>query len=61
MLDIHEDLDCALIDNREEYGSSSSLSKHSFEDNANSEGVFEFMDEFDKLLNCLKKIVSLYI
>jgi hypothetical protein len=47
MLGIHADSDGALIDNREEYGSSTSSSSHSSEDNVDSDGVSESMDEFD--------------
>ena len=47
MLGIHVDSDGAIIDNREEYGSSTSSSNHSSEDNIDSDGVSESMDEFD--------------
>ena len=47
MLGIHADSDGALIYNREEYGSSTSSSSHSSEDNVDSDGVSESMDEFD--------------
>jgi hypothetical protein len=39
MLGIYANLDGALIDNREEYGSSTYSSSHSYEDNVDSEGV----------------------
>jgi hypothetical protein len=46
MLGIHVDSDGALIDNREEYGSSTSSSNHSSEDNVDFDGVSESMNEF---------------
>jgi hypothetical protein len=39
MLGMHVDSDGAFIDNREEYGSSTSSSKHSSEDNVDSDGI----------------------
>ena len=43
MLGIHVDLNGAFIDNREEYGSSSS--KHSSQDNVDSDGILETMSQ----------------
>jgi hypothetical protein len=47
MLGIHVDSNGALIDNREEYGSSTSSSNHSFEDNVDSNGVPKSMSQFE--------------
>ena len=46
MLGMHMDSDGALVDEREEYGTSSSASSHSFED-VNSDGVPENMSDFE--------------
>jgi len=40
-LGMHVDLDGAFINNREEYGSSTSSSNHSSEDNVDSDGISE--------------------
>jgi hypothetical protein len=45
MLGMHVDSDGAFIDNREEYGSSTSPSNHSFEDNVDSYGISETMSQ----------------
>ena len=45
MLGMHVDSDGAFIDNREEYGSSTSSSKHSSEDNVDSDGISETMSQ----------------
>jgi hypothetical protein len=45
MLGMHVDSDGAFINNREEYGSSTSSSNHSFEDNVNSDGISETMSQ----------------
>jgi hypothetical protein len=45
MLGMHLDSYGAFIDNREEYGSSTSSSKHSSEDNVDSDGVSETMSQ----------------
>jgi hypothetical protein len=47
MLGMHVDSDGAFIDNREEYGSSTSLSNHSFEDNVDSNGISESMSQYE--------------
>ena len=47
MLGMYVDSDGAFIDNREEYGSSTSSSNHSYEDNVDSDDVSKSMDEFD--------------
>jgi hypothetical protein len=39
MLGMHVDSNGAFIDNGEEYGSSTSSSNHSFEDNVDSDGI----------------------
>jgi hypothetical protein len=41
MLGMHVDSDGAFIDNREDYGSSTSSSNHSYEDNVDSDGISE--------------------
>ena len=46
MVGMHVDLDGALVDEREEYGTSSSASSHSSED-VNSDGVQENMSDFE--------------
>ena len=46
MLGMHVDSDGALVDEREEYGTSSSASSHSSED-VNSDGVQENMSDFE--------------
>jgi hypothetical protein len=46
MLGIHVDSDGAFIDNKEEYGSSTSSSNHSFEDYADSNGISESMSQY---------------
>ena len=46
MLGMHVDLDGALVDEREEYGTSSSASSHSSED-VNCDGVQENMSDFE--------------
>ena len=48
MLGIHVDLDGPLVDNREEYGSSTSSSNHSSKDNVDYDGVSESMSEFER-------------
>jgi hypothetical protein len=45
MLGMHVDSDGAFIDNREEYGSSTSSSNHSSEDNVDSDGISETMSQ----------------
>jgi hypothetical protein len=45
MLGMHVDSDCAFIDNREEYGSSTSSYNHSSEDNVDSDGISETMSQ----------------
>jgi hypothetical protein len=47
MLGRHVDLYGAFIDNREEYGSSTSSSNHSFEDNVDSNGLPKSMSQFE--------------
>ena len=49
MLGIHEDSDGALIDNREEYGSSTYSSDHLSEENVVYDGVYESMCWFHYL------------
>ena len=46
ILGMHVDSDGALVDDREEYGTSSSASSHSSED-VNSDGVQENMSDFE--------------
>jgi len=46
MLGMHVDSDGALVDEREEYGTSSSASSHSSED-VNCDGVQENMSDFE--------------
>jgi len=46
MVGMHVDLDGALVDEREEYETSSSASNHSSED-VNSDGVYEHMSDFE--------------
>ena len=46
ILGMHVDSDGALVDDREEYGTSSSASSHSSED-VNSDGVHENMSDFE--------------
>jgi len=46
MVGMHVDSDGALVDEREEYGTSSSASNHSSED-VNSDGVQENMSDFE--------------
>ena len=46
MVGMHVDSDGALVDEREEYGTSSSASSHSSED-VNSDGVQENMSDFE--------------
>ena len=46
MVGMHVDSDGALVDEREEYGTSSSTSSHSSED-VNSDGVHENMSDFE--------------
>ena len=46
VLGMHVDLDGALVDEREEYGTSLSASSHSYED-VNSDGVQENMSDFE--------------
>ena len=46
MMGMHVDSDGALVDEREEYGTSSSASSHSSED-VNSDGVQENMSDFE--------------
>ena len=46
MVGMHVELDGALVDEREEYGSSSSASSHSYED-VDSNGVPDPMDDFE--------------
>jgi hypothetical protein len=45
MLGMHVDSDGAFIDNREEYGSSTSSSKHSSEYNVDYDGISETMSQ----------------
>jgi hypothetical protein len=45
MLGMHVDSDGAFIDNREKYGSFTSLSYHSFEDNVDFNGISETMSQ----------------
>jgi hypothetical protein len=45
MLGMHVDSDGAFINNREEYGSSTSSSKHSSEDNVDSDGISETISQ----------------
>jgi hypothetical protein len=45
MLSMHVDSDGAFIDNREEYGSYTPSSKHSFEDNVDYDGISETMSQ----------------
>jgi hypothetical protein len=45
ILGMHVDLDGAFIDNREEYGSYTSSSNHSSEDNVDSDGILETMSQ----------------
>jgi hypothetical protein len=45
MLGMHVDSDGAFIDNREDYGSSTSSSKHSLVDNVDSDGISETMSQ----------------
>ena len=47
MWDIHENSDGARIDNREDYGSSTSLFNHSSKDNVHFDGVAESMSQFE--------------
>jgi len=44
---IHVDTNGGFIDNREEYGSSTSSSNHSSEDNVDSDGMLESMSQFE--------------
>ena len=46
MVGMHVHSDGALVDEKEEYGSSSSASSHSYED-VDSDGVPEPMDDFE--------------
>ena len=46
MVGMHVDSDGALVDEREEYGTSSSASSHSYED-VNFDGVPENMSDFE--------------
>ena len=43
MLGVHVDSDGAFIDNREEYGSYTSSSNHSSEENVDSDGISKTM------------------
>ena len=45
MLSMHVDSNGAFIDNREDYGSSKSSSKHSSEDNVDSDGISKTMSQ----------------
>jgi hypothetical protein len=45
MLGMHVDSDASFIDNIEEYGSSTSSSNHSSEDNVDSDGISETMNQ----------------
>jgi hypothetical protein len=45
MLGMHVDSDGAFIDNREEYGSSTSSSNHSSKDNVDFDGISESMSQ----------------
>jgi hypothetical protein len=45
MLVMHVDSDGAFIKNREDYGSSTSSSTHSYEDNVESNGISESMSQ----------------
>jgi hypothetical protein len=45
ILGMHVDLDGAFIDNREEYGSYTSSSNHSCEDNVDSDGISKSMSQ----------------
>jgi hypothetical protein len=45
MLGMHVDSDGAFIDNREEYGSSTSSSNHSFGENVDCNGISETMSQ----------------
>jgi hypothetical protein len=45
MLGMHVDSDGAFIENREEYGSSTSSSNHSYEDNVDFGGISETMSQ----------------
>ena len=47
MLGMHANSNGAFIDNREEYGSSTSSSNHSSEDNVDSDGISETMNQFE--------------
>jgi hypothetical protein len=47
MLVMHVDSDGAFIDSREVYGSYTFSSKHSSEDNADSDGISETMSQFE--------------
>ena len=43
------DLDGACIDNREKYGSSTSSSNHSFEENVNFDGISEYISQSESV------------
>jgi hypothetical protein len=45
MLGMHANSDGAFNDNRQEYGSSTSSSNHSFEDNVDSDDISESMSQ----------------
>jgi hypothetical protein len=45
MLGMHVDSDGAFINNREKYGSSTSSSNHSYEDNIDFDGILESMSQ----------------
>jgi len=47
MLGMHDDLVGELVGEREEYGSSSSASSHSYEDFVNFDGVPEHVSDFE--------------
>ena len=47
MVGMHVDSYGAFIDNREEYGSSTYSSNHSFEVNVESDGILETMSQFE--------------
>jgi hypothetical protein len=46
MLSMHVDSDGAFINNGEEYGSSTSASNHSSENNVDSDGISKSMNQF---------------
>jgi hypothetical protein len=47
MLGMHVDSDGAFIDNKEEYGLSTSPSNHSSKDNVGSNGISKSMNQFE--------------